>query len=169
MSVSSRSIAKYSLQRAEPRQDFIASRKHVIPDFVVQRTPVRIHRHKQGAKSADAESPQTFWIELFEIDILDRFDPRGLQSRGAARYGKISAADFAERIETLEAHAALADDDPHTFALHQRAREPLHPHRCRGADADRRKLRGIFRRRLDRPDVWGSVHDAMPRKIEICA
>src|SRR5215471_15805990 len=105
---------------------------------------MRIHRHQQGTEAADAELPQTFRIELFEIHVLDRLDPGRLECRSATDDGKVSTANLAECSKALLAHAALAYNDPHAVALHQWPSEPLHAHRRRRADADRRVFRWIL-------------------------
>ena len=87
---------------------------------------MRIHPDQQRAEMPDAKTPQAFRMQIVEIDILDLLDPGGLQRRRAADDRQIGAAEFRERSERVGSHAALADDDAHALALHQRAREPLH-------------------------------------------
>ena len=128
-SVHAAADARRAPRRAAPRASALTSR--------VQRAAVRIHRHQQRAEALDAEFPQALGIQVVEIDVLDRLDPGRLQRRGAADDGEIGAAEIAEGGERRRPHAALADDDAHAVALHQRPREALHAHRRRGADADR--------------------------------
>jgi hypothetical protein len=48
---------------------------------------------RSGPKSADAELPQAFRIEIVEIDVVDGLDPRRLERRRAADDREIDAAN----------------------------------------------------------------------------
>ena len=56
-------------------------------------------------------------MQVVHIDFFDRLDPGGLQRRGAADHGQISAAEFLEGIERRRPHAAFADDQLDAVAL----------------------------------------------------
>ena len=129
----------------------------------VERAAVRIHRHQQRTEAADAELPQAFGIEIVEIDVLDRLDPgrlaappRRRRSRDRRRRGR------GTRRASSAPHAALADDDAHAVALHQRPREALHARDRGRADADRRVAGRVLRRRFaTRLHVRRGVDDRM--------
>src|SRR3954470_24631421 len=125
------------IARAELRQDRVAFAFGVALDALVGRAAVRVHRHQQRAEAPDAEAPDAFRVEVVHVDLLDRFDPGGLQRSRAADHREIGAADVAEGVERALPHSALADDDADALTLHQRAGEALHALRCGGADAHR--------------------------------
>src|SRR6185503_16978402 len=60
---------------------------------------VAVHCNEQGAESVDAELPQRLGVEIVEVDVFDRLDPRGLQRRRAADDGEIDAAQLAESFQ----------------------------------------------------------------------
>ena len=107
-----------------------------------------------------------FRMQVVHVDVLDLRDPRRLQRGGAADHGQISAAEFLESIERRLPHAALADDQPHAVALHQRPREALHAHRRGGADAERLVAGGIARARIDLAHIGRGVDDGVALEIE---
>ena len=91
---------------------------------------------------------------VVEIDVLDLLDPGRFQRRRAADDGEIGPAEIGERRQRVRTHAALADDQAHAFALHQRTRETLHAHRGGGADAERRIARPARPARAQRGARW---------------
>ncbi len=100
------------------------------------------------------------------VDLLDRLDPGGLQRRGAADHGQVSAAQIAEGLERGLAHAALADDQLDAVAFHQRPREAFHAHRGGGADAERLVAGGVAGARVDLAHIGRGVDDGMALEVE---
>jgi hypothetical protein len=105
---------------------------------------VAVHRHAQRAEVADAEPPQRLGVQVVQVDVLDLLDPGGFQRGGAADDGQVGAAQVGEGLRRAVAQAALADDQSHALALHQRPREAFHPIGRGGADAHRRVARGML-------------------------
>ena len=64
-----------------------------------------VHRDPQRAEAAHAELPEALGIEIVEIDVLDRLDPRGLERGRAADDREIDAAELAERGEPIPRRA----------------------------------------------------------------
>src|ERR1041385_4893670 len=114
----------------------------------IEAATVTVHGDDERAETVDAKLPQRFRVEVVEVDVLDGFDPGGLERRGAADDGEVHAAHFAEGIRRVFPQAALADDDPHPVFAHQRPGEALHAVARGGADAERLVARGISRARL---------------------
>ena len=61
-------------------------------DRVVQTSTVAVHRDQQRSEIVNAELPEAFRIEVIEVDVLDRVDPRRLQRRRAADDCEIDTA-----------------------------------------------------------------------------
>ncbi len=68
-----------------------------VGDVAVDAFTVRVHRDRERAEIADAKFPQTLGHQIFEIDVLDRFDLFGLNRCGAADDREIDAAKRCER------------------------------------------------------------------------
>src|ERR1041384_40977 len=75
----------------------------------IEAATVTVHGDDERAETVDAKLPQRFRVEVVEVDVLDGFDPGGLERRGAADDGEVHAADFAERIRRIFPQAALAE------------------------------------------------------------
>ena len=126
-----------------------------------------VHRHQQRPEAAHAELPQRLGIEVIEIDLLDRLDPRRLERGRAADDGEVGAAEFSKRLGGAVAQAPFADDEPHAVLLHQRAREALHAIAGRGADADRRIAGGVLRTLRHLAHIGRGVDRRVARQIEM--
>src|SRR5207237_2619023 len=135
-------------------------------DRVVQAPAMAVHGHAQRTEIADAKAPEALRIQVVEIDILDRFDPRRLQRGGASDDGQIRSPQLTECCERRGAQAALADNEAHLVALHEWPREALHARRGRGTDANRGVTGWMPRRWRDPFHVGGGVDNRVPGKIE---
>src|SRR5450631_1126715 len=74
---------------AKRRQRAITARPGVGVDGRKQAAAVAVHGHRERAEIANPESPQAFGIELVQVDVLDRLDPRRFQRRGPADDRKV--------------------------------------------------------------------------------
>src|SRR5947209_19222786 len=137
MSVSMRRIST-NLRRSDAFQDGVAPARHFFLVVREQRAAMRVHPDQQRPEMPDLESPQALGVQIIEIDVLDLLYPGSLQRRRAADNRQIGATQFLEGGERIGTHAALADNDAHALALHQRPGKPLHALRGGGADAERR-------------------------------
>src|SRR5438067_635547 len=104
--------------------------------FAIEAAALAIHGDDERTETAHAELPQRLGIEVIEIDLLDRLDPRRLERRRAADDGEVGAAKVFECLLRAITQAAFANHQSHAVLLHQRARETLHAIARRGADAN---------------------------------
>src|SRR5574337_18978 len=74
-------------------------------DVGVEAATGAVHRDLQRAEAANAELPQALRIEIVEVDVLARLDPRRLERGDAADDRKVDAAELAERGERARTHA----------------------------------------------------------------
>src|SRR5688500_4028603 len=134
-------VSSYGLSRilpyAQAAQGFGAALLRSILDPGIEAVAVAIHCNEQGAEAVDAELPQRLRIEVVEVDVLDRFDPRRLQRGRAADDREVGAAQLPEGLQRLLAQAALSDNEAHAVLAHERPGKALHAIACRSADADR--------------------------------
>src|SRR5262249_53952330 len=83
---SSRKLFRF---HAEARERLLAARLRDALDLRVEARSVAVHGDDQWPEATHAELPQRLGMQVIEIDILDRLDPRGLERRGAADDGEV--------------------------------------------------------------------------------
>ena len=128
-----------------------------------------IHRHQQRPEAFDAKFIEAFRIEIIHIHILHRLNPGSLQSRRTTDHGQIGTAQIAEGCKRPITQTALADDDPHALAFHQRAGEALHPVRCGGADTNGLITRMIIANAFHLAEIGRGMDHGMALQIELRA
>src|SRR5215813_1318506 len=103
-----------------------------------------VHRHAQRSEAVHSKSPQAFWMQIVEIDVLDRLDPCRLKRSRAADDRQVCAAELSKRRERGCAQTSLADDEPDSVFGNERPRKALHARRRGRADAYRRIAGGML-------------------------
>ena len=158
-------------QRSEHR---IALRLGRRRDLAIEAPAMAVHPDQEWAEAPHPELPETLGIEIVEIHVLDRLDPRRLERRRPADDGEIHAPEVAERRERCFAQPPLADDHAHPVLAHQRPRESLHARARRRTDAQRRiagrmvgRCRHLLhvRRGVDHR-VSGEIEARLPAAVE---
>src|SRR5215471_1348062 len=125
-----------------------------------------VHCHAQGSETPDSKSPQTFRMQIVEIDVLDRLDPCGLKCCRAADDRQVCAAELSKRRKRASAKTSLADDEPDAVLGNERPRKALHTRGGGRADAYRRVACGMLRGSGNSLHVRSSVDHCVTRKIE---
>src|ERR1051325_1205097 len=82
------------LAQPEMLQRLRAARFGVAVDLGIETRAVAVQGDEQRTEAAHAELPQRFRIEVVEVDVLDRFDPGGLERSSAADDGEIRSAEI---------------------------------------------------------------------------
>src|SRR2546421_12126978 len=79
-------------------------------DVVVERVAVRVDPDGERAEVLDAELPEALGHQLLPGDLLDLFDLRRLERRGAADDREVDHPEPLHRLHRLVGEAALAAD-----------------------------------------------------------
>src|ERR671934_680402 len=111
-------------------------------NIVVEGIAVRIDAYGERPEVAHAELPQALGHQVFPLDLLDLFDLRRLERRGAADDCEVDHSVLAHRLDRLVGETALAGDRAHAVALAERVGEAHHARGGRRADANLLVLAG---------------------------
>jgi hypothetical protein len=88
-----------SLARHAKRcEHLITARLGVLHDLRIKIAAVAVHADQQRTESLDLELPERLGIQVVQIDILDRLDPRRLERSRAADDRKVDAAEIGKRL-----------------------------------------------------------------------
>src|ERR1051325_10624563 len=73
----------------QPGQSFLPAGTRFAVDFLVEAAAVAVHGDEQRPETVDPELPDRLGVEVVQVHVLDRVDPRGFERGRAADDRKV--------------------------------------------------------------------------------